>query len=505
MTLSFTSYIFGKLKNVFSYLKNTYLFYVISLIYSKIVSSFSKSLIRNLVVNETKYEKSYKVSFIYNFVDFLIKKITKFFKSIYNFIKKISDTSFTEFIYNNTLKKIKAEYFLALFIFLMLTIKHEYWNNLYAFIGAFAFSIIYFILYLSGKNVSFNVKGLSFSVVAFILAVISSVFISPVFFDSLRIGLLFIASVMFMVIIWGLIQDEKTLKCLVGVIIAALCVMSLYAIYQNHIGIEIDELLTDTITNRGMPGRAYSTFQNPNNFAQVIVMIIPFIYAMIISSKSKWAKLAFLFSFALSMIALGLTYSRSCYIAFAISTLVFAFIYDWRLIIPIGVIAFLAFPLLPDSIINRIFTIGSLKDTSNSYRVYLWEGVIKLIKHTGISGVGIGPEAFKSAYSSFANVWAAKAPHSHMLYMELFLEIGLIGFISYFAMMYMAIKKGFRYVKKTSKTLKCMIIASISSFFGISFTACAEYIWFYPRVMVVFFIVIGILLASAKLSKRNLE
>ena len=58
-------------------------------------------------------------------------------------------------------------------------------------------------------------------------------------------------------------------------------------------------------------------------------------------------------------------------------------------------------------------------------------------------------------------------------------------------------------IQYRGKTCRCIIIAAISAFAGISFTSCAEYIWFYPRVMFVFWIVLGVLLAAVRCGKKN--
>jgi len=206
----------------------------------------------------------------------------------------------------------------------------------------------------------------------------------------------------------------------------------------------------------------------------------------------------------LALGALAMSYSRSGYIAFAIATVVFALMYNWKLLIPIAVIGLISIPLIPETIMNRIFTIGSMQDSSNSYRIYIWEGTIKLIKDYFFSGIGIGSEAFLKVYPDYAHALAMKAPHSHMLYMELLVELGVIGISSFLIYMGSTIRKGFAVMNKTDKFMKCMIAASISSFLGISFTACVEYIWFYPRMMFVFWMIVGILMCSIKLSKKQI-
>ena len=37
-------------------------------------------------------------------------------------------------------------------------------------------------------------------------------------------------------------------------------------------------------------------------------------------------------------------------------------------------------PFIPQSIYNRILTIGNVKDSSSSYRITIWTGVLKMLK-----------------------------------------------------------------------------------------------------------------------------
>jgi len=285
-------------------------------------------------------------------------------------------------------------------------------------------------------------------------------------------------------------------------LIFSLFIGCIYGIYQGIMKISAENLLTDIANNKGMPGRITAMFDNPNNFAEIIVLLSPFSVAMFLSSNKKSVKFIMLISFSVNVLALLMTYTRGCYISFAISMFVFLLMYDYRLLIPVAVLAFFMLPFVPASVINRIISIGSRQDTSISFRYYLWDGVVKLIRSEGITGVGLGPEAFKAAYLPFASRFALTAPHSHMLYLELIIETGIMGALSFFAFMVSSLRKGFAIFNKTDKTLRSIIIAAISAFIGISLSAATEYIWFYPRVMFVFWIVLGILLCAVKLSKK---
>ena len=158
-------------------------------------------------------------------------------------------------------------------------------------------------------------------------------------------------------------------------------------------------------------------------------------------------------------------------------------------------------PLLPSSIMDRIMTIGNLEDTSSSYRIDIWTGAIKMIKTFWYSGVGLGPGAFAEIYPSFAVKISAEAPHTHMLFMEVWAEMGIIGFLSFTVFIICLVARGCTAAKKCENgKMKLYSISAASAMMGILTIGFAEYVWFYPRVMFAFFVAIGMAMAAEKLA-----
>jgi O-antigen ligase len=90
-----------------------------------------------------------------------------------------------------------------------------------------------------------------------------------------------------------------------------------------------------------------------------------------------------------------------------------------------------------------------------------------------------------------------------MLYLEVWLEMGLIGIVSFLGMYLGIVRRGIRAIRHADPLVRHVLIAAISSLAGVSFVGAAEYIWFYPRVMFAFFIVLGVTLAAVKLAEES--
>lgn len=470
-------------------IKSSFFYNVILRIVCFLRSLLKKSGIYALTMKEYSLKEKCLNSRFYSFKE----------KSIGTLHRKCRESAALSILENSFCGRfLKVEFVLPAFFFVMLVTPHEIWNNIYGVLGAFA---IFMLLFFSKEGYSF--KDVSIFVVIYLISAVGGLFITPSFSDGFKMLLFTVASLIFMRSTESGIKSEKSLLNLLWFLVCALLVMSIYAIVQNFIGVEAEEMLTDIVNNKGMPGRVYSTVENPNNFAEIIVLIIPFAFALFIISKS-WRTKAFSAVIAIcGILALMLTYTRGCYVSFAISVVVFIALYNWKWLMPLGLFGILCIPFLPQSVMNRLLTLGSLSDTSSVYRIYLWDSTAKLLKDCWLCGTGLGSEAFRIAYAPYAHRFAQNPAHSHMLYMQIFIELGVVGGVAFFGFMIASIRKGLKTYNNTNKTLRCIIIAAISSFAGISFSAATEYIWFYPRVMFTFFIVLGILLCAAKIKTEK--
>src|SRR5699024_7838096 len=94
-----------------------------------------------------------------------------------------------------------------------------------------------------------------------------------------------------------------------------------------------------------------------------------------------------------------------------------------------------------DTIFNRILTIFNLEDTSTSSRFPLYAAALEMIKTRPVRGAGLGIDAVQLAIDHM-NLYHGTAPfvHAHNLYLQIWLETGLIGLLSYLAAMISALK-----------------------------------------------------------------
>ena len=377
------------------------------------------------------------------------------------------------------------------------------WRNQYALVLSF---LVFGTMLLDAWNreqTAFRVKNLGLWMLIFAFSIGLAVVNAYDTGEALRVFCFYLSAFLFCVSLVGTVTNRGRLMSILGFIYLTLLLTGLYAIVQRIQGVEVSASLTDLKMNAGMPGRVYSTLENPNNYAEFIVLTFPVSLVFCTGIVDKRWKTICTASLAVPVVALLMTYSRSGWVSFALAAVVFIALWDKRFLPLVVVAGVAALPILPDSIFNRILTIGNTADSSNRYRLYIWSSVLQMLKEYGLTGIGLGPGNFIPLYANYSSPLASVAYHSHMLYLEVWLEMGVLGIVSFLGMYLGVIRRGIRALRHADPMLKNVLTACVSSLAGVSFVGAAEYIWFYPRILFAFFITIGITLAAVKLAEES--
>lgn len=388
-------------------------------------------------------------------------------------------------------------------ILLMLLCPSELWHNVYALgMGLALFALLIMMAAVQNRPaLRLETLGLPFLLFAFSAAV--GVGIAANRGEGMRVFSFFLTSFLFFAVIAGGITDEEKLKKLLAFIYIGVVAAAAVAIVQRFLGVSASSSYTDLTHNPGMPGRVYSVYENPNNYAEIIVLLLPAAAVWTTTLREKYQRVYAMAGLALPVTALAMTYARACWVGFALAVIVFLFFYSKKLLPVFFLLALLAIPLLPRTILNRILTIGSTADSSNMFRVYVWDAVLDMIRDHGLIGLGLGPRNFQPVYWRYTSPHATTALHAHMIYLEVWIEMGVLGLGSFLAYYFTTVRNAVVHFAQASKPVRLVLMAGVSSLVGIAFVSAAEYIWFYPRVMFCFFILTGVMAACVSITKEQ--
>lgn len=396
---------------------------------------------------------------------------------------------------------------LGLFMAVMLMAPHASWDNRYALMGAMALVAIF--AFGSGPKVKLRLEPAAFGpYYIFFMAFICYAFLSSLSWKlSLRFVGFHLAAFLLAVLAVSSVKKYEQVQLVVVLALTGLTVAALYGCYQGVVGVPVVANQQDLSVNAGMPGRVYSFFDNPNNFAELLVMLTPLNYALFLNAKGWRGKVAALFSFGVCGVALGFTLSRSGYLGFALATVVFIAFWNWKLIPLLVALGVCCIPLLPQTIYNRILTIGNTKDTSTNYRFAIYKASGVLMEDYWLRGVGLGSDILTKTFKGYPPMFDGNFPiHTHNNYLQMWAETGLFGGISFLAMLVYQLKSGIKaYVVGTDRRVKNLLAAALAGFCGILLISVAEYTWFYARNMFTYFFLFGVIAACIKLSKESVK
>lgn len=347
---------------------------------------------------------------------------------------------------------------------------------------------------------------------------------------SLTTSSLYLAAISFTFIVANAFHDHRRLLILIRVLVSVSVIVALYGIYQFFQGIPIDVTQTDQTTGGASlaMGRADSTLGNPNVLAAWLLLMIPLSASFIFTAKN-WLRKLFTAGISLTLIVcLLLTQSRSAWVGLFVAGAVFVFLIDWRLIPLFAAAGALSIPFWPGFIMDRLSIAGT--DTSSVYRFKIYAGAFRMAVANWATGIGIGLEYFKRYINNYVYFAYETAPvHSHNLPLQIWLESGILAVISFLWAMLRLIKKGGAYIflhkrrygavlnssapavnfipRRGGQAYEARLIltACISAVAGFITQGCFEYVWFFPRCMNHFFMIIGIFYCAVNLTSQNQE
>lgn len=318
--------------------------------------------------------------------------------------------------------------------------------------------------------------------------------VSPDPSGSIKPALIYTVFILAYFLVANLIRTRQWLnRCLWGMTLSLFAV-SAYGIMQYVFGFGA-VTWQDTSMFSDISGRVFSTFENPNVLAEYLIMLIPLAIALVFDSSKHSAKGVALVTLAASVLCLVFTWSRGAWLGFIFGVLVFLLIYSKKILAALfaltALIPFLPF-VLPDSVINRFSSIGNIADSSTSYRVNIWTGVMRMLKDHWFTGIGTGLPAFSKVYPGYSLSGIESAPHAHNLFLQIITEHGVVALIIFILIIFLFVQSVFSFGKYESGKSKLTASALMCGILAVLLQGLTDYIWYNYRVYLIFWLVIGL-------------
>lgn len=353
-------------------------------------------------------------------------------------------------------------------------------------------------------NFQWKYDGLGFLLLSFIAVYLIAGITSFAMVKSLSIWAIYLAFIAAYFLIINLVHSKKQLSNLLTAFVFSGLLVCLYGIAQYVFGWDTAQAWMDEEMFSDIKMRIYSTLGNPNVLGEYILLVLPVAVGLLWTRKGLLQKLFYGASAGIMLLALILTFSRGCWLGLMLAAAVFVTFAAGKLW-GLGLVALPLLPaILPESIINRFTSIGDLKDSSTSYRVYIWMGTLAMIRDFWVSGIGMGAEAFTEVYP-FYSYNGIVAPHSHNLFLQILVESGIGGILIFGLILLFFLKRmmtGYQLGGGKGAPLSTMITAISAGICGFLAQGMFDNCFYNYRVMLVFWCVMGMAMACVYVARR---
>lgn len=344
------------------------------------------------------------------------------------------------------------------------------------------------------RKFKWRLDGVGFALILFLAVLLVSCIFSFARTSSLVVWLMYFIFVMFYFAVINTINTREQLYGLLRLLVISGALVALYGVMQYVFGWTTTNAWIDEDMFEDDTMRVFSTLANPNVLGEYLLLVLPVSAVFFLKDRaktlSKWVYLAIT---GIIFVCLILTQSRGCWLGFMVTVALFVMFYEgrWWAFIPL-ILCILPF-VVPQTVVERLSSIGNLEDSSTSYRVYIWMGALGMLRHYLMGGIGMGEAAFNEVYPFFSYN-AIIAPHSHNTFLQLLVEGGIPALGIFIAVIVVYLKSAQKIYKRRDKKSfnSAMTLALGAGVCGFLFQSMFDYTFYNYRVMAVFFMVIGI-------------
>ncbi|HEX7556378.1 MAG TPA: O-antigen ligase family protein, partial [Leptolinea sp.] len=325
------------------------------------------------------------------------------------------------------------------------------------------------------------------------------------------------------VLVASLIQNKRIFRYVIWALICSGIFMGTLSVYQYLTGSFSNEfygfaqapllnIVGDTQGNR-----VAGPIGDPNFYAQIMVVLVPFAINRMANEKSIYLKLLAGFGVIVISLSVILTYSRGGFFALVIALIALGFYRPPRLPLFLSLMAvvWIVVLFLPTTFVDRISTVTGLIQNKqdiqveSSFRGRASEMITAWLMFVDHPVLGVGSHNYPVYYQQYSRQLGldprttAREPHN--LYLEIAAETGILGILVFGIIVYFA----FRYInfalvrfkESKDKDFYSLIGAYSAGFIGY-LTAAMFIHGAYPRY---FWLLAGIAYSLKHIAKKEIN
>ncbi len=307
----------------------------------------------------------------------------------------------------------------------------------------------------------------------------------------------------------NLIRSRNWLNITLALSIASATVTSFLGLAQSLLGYAKLDWIDETFFS-GITGRVTSVFENPNVLSAYLVIVIPATIAVCFYHKDRSVRVLCAICAAIMLACVIFTWSRGAWIGLCASLILLLLSIGVRNILavpPVAALVAIGSWAFPNTFGARAGNIFTLADSSNHYRVSIWEGVGNMLRESWACGIGAGEMNFRSVYINFATAGIENAPHAHSLYLQILVQVGVIGIVFLLGAVLLCAQKVYshRFNALADDETRLIAVGCFAGVVAMLVFGLFDYTWYNYRILFVFWAFLGLAAAAVNVGREDIR
>jgi len=264
--------------------------------------------------------------------------------------------------------------------------------------------------------------------------------------------------------------------------------------------------------------RIYGTLENPNLFAGFLLPILPLAAVALLRWQSPLRRLYAAAGLGVGLVALVLSYSRGAWMGMVASLGVLVLLLAlrqtrswpplWRRLLPVvllvgGTVVLVLLVSQVEPLRVRVLSlVAGREDSSNNFRINVWQAAIEMIQARPWLGIGPGNNAFNLIYPLYQQP-KFNALSAYSIPLEIAVEAGIPGVLVLLGLLTAAVRRGLRLGLQQGLQqgngdgpLALPALASLAIIAGLGVQGLTDTIFFRPEVQLIGWFAIAVLAAG---------
>jgi O-antigen ligase len=117
-----------------------------------------------------------------------------------------------------------------------------------------------------------------------------------------------------------------------------------------------------------------------------------------------------------------------------------------------------------------------------------------MLSESWVCGIGAGEMNFRSVYINFATAGIEDVPHSHSLYLQILIQVGVVGLIFLVGALLLCAQKVYshRFDDLADKETGLIAVACFAGVVAILVFGLFDYVWYNYRIFLLFWMIVGL-------------